>query len=89
MHALVDGVAPPAEAALRLAGIAVTQLKSNLSEEETAEATTILERLGAREQATARARAYRDTALVSLRQVPVASGSSILEEFVTTVLPRV
>ena len=68
---------------------ALFRLDRLLTAEETFEATTILENLGAREQATGRARAYRDAALQELRQVPVPTGASILEEFVTTVLPSV
>jgi geranylgeranyl diphosphate synthase type I len=79
--------APPSVESDRLRSL--FRLDRLLTADETSEATRILEQLGSREQATARARAYRDTALATLRQVPVPSGTGILEEFVTTVLPSV
>lgn len=56
---------------------------------ETNEATAILEELGARDQATARARGYRDEAVGILDELTPSKDVTALNEFVATALPRV
>lgn len=60
-----------------------------LTSDETAEATSLLERLGVREQTTLLARQYRDAALGHLDDPALRSKSEALREFTDLVLPRV
>jgi geranylgeranyl diphosphate synthase type I len=68
---------------------ALFRLDRLLTPEETAEATGILEHLGAREQAAARARSYRDAARNALDGLPPSDALATLREFVATALPLV
>jgi geranylgeranyl diphosphate synthase type I len=67
----------------------IFSVRRQLTPEETAEATSLLNRLGVREQATVIARKYRSEALRHLDHLEIRAQSQAVRELIDLVLPQV